>query len=93
MRIITSTLFAIALGLTSTAWAEEAKAEKVTADQLPAAVKDGFAAEAKGGEITSIQKLGGDKVRYQIHYKLDGKEHQITLGEDGKPTRKHKEEK
>ena len=91
MRFITTTLFAIALGLTSTAWAEDAKAEKVTADQLPAAVKEGFATEAKGGEITSIKKLGGDKPRYQIHYKLEGKEHQLTLGEDGKPTKHQKD--
>jgi hypothetical protein len=93
MRNFATTLFAIAIGLTSAAWAEDAKAEKVTADQLPAAVKEGFAAEVKGGEITSIKKLGGDKPRYQIHYKAEGKEHQITLGDDGKPTKHHKDEK
>jgi hypothetical protein len=41
-----------------------------------------------GGEMTSAKKLGGDKVRYQIMYKLEGKEHQITLGEDGARTKK-----
>jgi hypothetical protein len=36
--------------------------------------------------------LGGDKVRYQIMYKLEGKEHQITLGEDGARTKKAKKD-
>lgn len=66
-------------------------ATAVAVDQLPAAVKDGFNQEVKGGAITSVKKLGSDdQLRYQIHYKLDGKEHQLTLGTDGKPTRKRK---
>ena len=66
-------------------------ATKVAVDQLPAAVKDGFNQEVKGGAITSVKKLGSDdQLRYQIHYKVDGKEHQLTLGTDGKPTRKRK---
>lgn len=66
-------------------------AAKVSVDQLPAAVKDGFNQEVKGGAITSVKKLGSDdQLRFQIHYKLDGKEHQLTLGADGKPTRKRK---
>ena len=66
-------------------------ATKVAVDQLPAAVKSGFDQEVKGGAITSVKKVGSDdQLRYQIHYKLDGKEHQLTLGTDGKPTRKLK---
>jgi hypothetical protein len=73
--------------------AEEAadKGEKVEVASLPAPVKDGFAKEVPGGEIASVKKLSGEKVRYQIHYKLEGKEHQITLGEDGARTRKKKD--
>ena len=40
--------------------------------------------------MTSAKKLGGDKPRYLIMYKLEGKEHQITLGEDGVRTKKAK---
>ena len=72
--------------------AEEHAAEKVAVTELPAAVKTGFTKEVPGGEMTSAKKLGGDKVRYQIMYKLEGKEHQITLGEDGARTRKAKKE-
>ena len=49
--------------------------------------------EVPNGTITSAKKLGGEKTRYQIKYKLEGKEHQITLGEDGIPTRKKKDDK
>lgn len=73
---------------------EAAKAEeKIEVAALPAPVKDGFAKEVPNGTITSAKKLGGEKTRYQIKYKLDGKEHQITLGEDGVPTRKKKDDK
>ena len=60
--------------------------EKVEVSAIPAAVKDGFTKEVPGGTITSVKKLGGDKVRYRIMYKLDGKEHQITLDEAGART-------
>ncbi len=85
----------LAFSLPAISMAEEAEkaAEKIELTALPAPVKDGFAKEVPGGVITSAKKLGGDKVRYQLQYKLDGKEHQITLGEDGARTRKKKEEK
>ncbi len=70
--------------------AEEHAAEKVAVTELPAAVKAGFTKEVPGGEMTSAKKLGGDKPRYLIMYKLEGKEHQITLGEDGVRTKKAK---
>jgi hypothetical protein len=82
-------LLAVSLPMVSVAEeAEKAAAEKIEVAALPAPVKDGFAKEVPGGEITSAKKLGGEKIRYQLKYKLDGKDRQITLGEDGVPTRK-----
>jgi hypothetical protein len=69
---------------------EAEKPEKVAVADLPAAVKDTFAKEAAGGEIFTIKKLGGDKPRYQIHYRLEGKEHQMTIAEDGQRTQHKK---
>jgi hypothetical protein len=95
MRFIQSLFIALLLSLSlpTMTFAEEADkaAEKIEVAALPQVVKDGFAKEVPGGELTSAKKLGGEKVRYQLKYKLDGKEHQITLGEDGVRTRKKKE--
>lgn len=82
----------LAVSLPVVSVAEEHAAEKVAVTELPAAVKTGFTKEVPGGEMTSAKKLGGDKVRYQITYKLEGKEHQITLGEDGARTKKAKKD-
>ena len=91
--LVAAALLAFAIPTLSMA-EESAKAEeKIEITALPAPVKDGFAKEVPGGTITSAKKLGGEKIRYQIKYKLDGKEHQITLGEDGVPTRKKKDDK
>lgn len=97
MRHLKSLLLALALALAAplggfAADEQAEKSEKVAVADLPAAVKAGFAKEAAGGEITSVKKLGGDKVRYQIHYKLEGKEHQITLGDDGVRTQHKKKD-
>lgn len=99
--ILKSLLMALllAVSLPMVSMAEEAEkaaekaAEKIELTALPAPVKDGFAKEVPGGVITSAKKLGGEKVRYQLQYKLDGKEHQVTLGEDGARTRKKKDDK
>lgn len=95
MKFIKSLLLTmvLALAMPMVAVAEEAEknAEKIEVTALPAPVKDGFAKEVPGGEITSAKKLGGDKVRYQLKYKLEGKEHQITLDEAGVRTKKSKE--
>lgn len=97
MRHLNSLLLALALAITAplggfAADAEKSeKAEKIAVTELPAVVKEGFTKEVVGGEITSVKKLGGDKVRYQIQYKLDGKEHQITIGADGQRTQKKKD--
>ena len=82
----------LAVSLPVVSVAEEHAAVKVAVTELPAAVKTGFTKEVPGGEMTSAKKLGGDKVRYQIMYKLEGKEHQITLGEDGARTKKAKKD-
>lgn len=80
----------LAFGLSAALWAGDAEVA-LPVDQLPAAVKEGFGQEVKGGAITSVKKVGADdQLRYRIHYKIDGKEHQLTLGTDGKPTRKKK---
>ncbi len=97
MRLLKSLMLALmlALSMPMVSMAEEAEkaAEKIEVTALPAPVTDGFAKEVPGGVITSAKKLGGEKVRYQLQYKLDGKDHQITLGEDGARTRKKKEDK
>lgn len=97
MSFLKSLLLALilAISMPMVAMAEEGEkaAEKIEVTALPAVVKDGFAKEVPGGSITSAKKLGGEKVRYQLKYKLEGKEHQITLGEDGAPTRKKKADK
>jgi hypothetical protein len=97
MRNINSIFLALALAFTAPlgGFAADEKAdkgEKVAVADLPMVVKDSFAKEAAGGEITSVIKLGGDKPRYQIHYKLEGKEHQITLGADGARTQHKKKD-
>jgi hypothetical protein len=85
-------LIAFALPTINAAEEAEKNAEKVEISAIPAPVKDGFAKEVPGGEITSAKKLGGEKVRYQLKYKLEGKEHQITLDEAGVRTQKKKAE-
>jgi hypothetical protein len=90
MRIFKSLAIALLLAFTfptiNAAEEAEKNAEKVEVSALPAPVKEGFAKEVPGGEITSAKKLGGEKVRYQLKYKLEGKEHQITLDEAGART-------
>ena len=80
MRLLKSMLLALILAVSTPmiAMTAEDAAEKIAVTELPAPVKAGFTKEVPGGEITSAKKLGGDKVRYQIKYKLEGKEHQIT---------------
>lgn len=95
MRIIHSLLLALFLAISTpmVAMAVDEAAEKIEIASLPAPVKEGFAKEVPGGQIISAKKLGGDKPRYRLMYKLEGKDRQITLGEDGMRTRKAKEDK
>jgi len=95
MRLFKTLMLALILGVSMPmlSFSAETKEEKLELADIPAAVKEGFATAAPGGEIKSAKKLTGTSTRYQIQYKgSDGSEHQITLGEDGKPTRKKKEE-
>ena len=89
--LLLALLLAFSLPLVSMAEEAEKEGEKIELAALPAPVKSGFTKEVPGGEITSAKKLGGEKPRYQLKYKLDGKERQITLGEDGARTQKKKE--
>ncbi len=94
MSIIKNLMLAAILGMgMSTITAAETQEAKIEIADLPAAVSEGFSASVPGAEIKSAKKLTGNSTRYQIKYKGDdGKEHQITIGEDGKPTRAKKTE-
>ncbi len=103
--IITAILFTAALGVPS-AWAEDAAkdnakddaksesdGEAIGIDQLPHAVTAGFSQDHRIEELKSAHKVAhGDKAVYRLSYVEDGKKHQITFTEDGKPLRKaHKD--
>jgi hypothetical protein len=96
MKLLSTLSLALALGLGLPAFSNvafaETKEEKIELTAVPDAVKEGFKTAVPGGEMKSAKKLTGTATRYQIKYTLDGKDHQITLGEDGKPTRAKKEE-
>lgn len=68
---------------------EEGAAIEISA--LPTTVTSGFTQEAPGGEIISAKKIDGDVVTYRLVFKLNDKEHQITLTEDGVRARKKKD--
>lgn len=103
--IITTILLTAALGAPH-AWGEEAgkdgtpgdaksevKGEPIALDQLPAAVTAGFTQDHRIDELKSAKKVAhGDKTAYRLSYVEDGKKHQMTFTEDGKPLRKpHKD--
>lgn len=69
---------------TLTAWAaEEAKEEKVSIDQVPAAVKAAILKE--GGKVEDIaREADGGKTIYEADVIKDGKEIELRVGEDGK---------
>jgi uncharacterized membrane protein YkoI len=63
--------------------AQEATEEKVTIDQVPAAVKATITAE--GGKVEDIAREGaGDKTVYEADVIKDGKEIELRVGPDGK---------
>ncbi len=95
MRILTNTVLAFMMvGAGAIHASEEAKAEPVSIEQLPAAVKSTFDTEEKGGQIKDISKItDGSKVKYRIHFSLEGKTHQITIFEDGQLAKKRETEK
>ena len=95
MRLFKTLMLALILGvsLPTLSFSAETKEEKIELADLPAIVKEGVMTASPEAEIKSAKKLTGNSTRYQIQYKAkDGTSHQITLGEDGKPTQKKKEE-
>ncbi len=61
-----------------------AKEVQVTIDQVPQAVREAILKEAGEAKIDEIEKeTKGDKVTYKADWKVDGKEVEITLAENG----------
>ncbi len=59
--------------------------QKVTLAEVPQAVKTTLDRETKGGTVTESEKEVRDgKTIYSFDAKLDGKEWDITIAEDGK---------
>ncbi len=67
-------------------WAgKRKKEEKVTIDQVPAAVKATILKEAKGAKIKEIEKeTKKGKTIYEAEFVVDGKEIEIKVAADGK---------
>jgi hypothetical protein len=78
------TAFTMTIG---TAWAPAAFArdeQKLTLDQVPAAVKATFDKEAKGGAIGEVTKeIGKGKALYEAHITRNGKDMYVHVREDG----------
>jgi len=67
--------------------------EKVTIDQVPAAVKATILKEANGATVTEIEKETKDgKTVYEAEWTEGGKEVEITVAEDGTLIEKEVEE-
>ncbi len=67
-------------------WAaeKEGKEQKVTLDQVPAAVKATILKEAEGGKIEDIDRETEDgKTVYEADVEKDGKEFELKVAEDG----------
>jgi len=64
--------------------AADDKAEKMTLDKAPKAVRDAFNARFPGGEVTSLTKeTEGGKVVYDIELKHKGRKYEMDVQEDG----------
>ena len=70
-----------------TAWAPAAFArdeQKLTLDQVPAAVKATFDKEAQGGAIGEVTKeIDKGKALYEVHITRHGKDMYVYVREDG----------
>lgn len=87
MKIRTFTAWFVGLvvvgGMVLTPRASEAKEEKVTLEQVPAAVKTTI--QAEGGKIEDIERQNdAGKVIYEADVIKDGKEIELRIAEDGK---------
>jgi uncharacterized membrane protein YkoI len=84
-RWLTALGLAMAMALSAWAGEEKAKEEKVTLDQLPAAVKETLLKEVKDGKITEIEReTKGEVVTYEADAVIGGKKREITVAADGK---------
>ena len=89
MKYAIALVAALALAV-GTAWAPAAYAagkdeQKVSLDQVPAAVKAAFEKEAKGGTIGDISKeMHKGKAVYEAQITKDGKQRFVEVREDGK---------
>jgi hypothetical protein len=88
MRYVIAVAVALALSL-GTAWAPAAFAagdeQKVSLDQVPAAVKAALEKEAKGGTIGEVSKeMHKGKAVYEAEITKDGKQRFVEVREDGK---------
>jgi uncharacterized membrane protein YkoI len=64
--------------------AGESREERVTLDQVPAAVKATILKESAGGKITEIEReTKNGKIVYEAEFQLDGKETEIRIAPDG----------
>jgi hypothetical protein len=63
---------------------EEKDEQKVSLDQVPAAVKATFAKESDGAEVKEVEKETEDgKAAYETTVSIKGKEYEIKVAEDG----------
>ena len=70
--------------LTLVAWATDGQEEKITLDQVPAAVKATILKEAAGAKITEIERETKDgKTIYEAEFLRDGQEIEIQIAPDG----------
>ena len=89
MRIHWTLIALLAVTLSATAFAQEKKDEsnevKMKFDQVPAAVRETLTREAKGGKIDTVDKETRDgKTVYEADVKIDGKNWELLVSEDGK---------
>jgi uncharacterized membrane protein YkoI len=89
-------LLVIGLGVVGTlafaAWAAQEDEERVTLDQVPAAVKATILREAAGGEIKEIEvETEGGQTFYEAEFVRDGKVIEIKVAPDGTLLKKEEE--
>jgi uncharacterized membrane protein YkoI len=66
------------------AWAGDEQEEKVTLDQVPAAVKATILAEAAGAKIKEIERETKDgEIIYEAEFMVDGEKVEIAIAPDG----------
>jgi uncharacterized membrane protein YkoI len=88
----------LALGPACASMAEEKEGKEenstpMTLDQLPAAVRKTMEEQAAGNKLEEIEKeVEEGKTVYEAEVKIDGKDYEISVAEDGKLISKKAEE-